>query len=297
MTKSADVVKIAQRMYDAGYQIQEITNMLKVSHSTIYRWRANLWNNNHVNSTARGHKLTFDQEHNLINRLCNDRPCMRQFDVAKISEKEFGISISQSYVSRMIARHSVTYKVATKRFDECNDELVRSFLSDLPIEAPFSWFALDECAFHLNYAPVRAYNKRGQQAIVSRPGSRGKRVSLLLCVAAHGCMGFQWIEGGVKAEDFQKFLASLPKDSVIVLDNASIHKASISLKLQKLLTVSEVARQHNQKLVYLPAYAPKLNPTEFCFNMLKSTIRRMCIRNIDALYKVTNDILENIDMQ
>jgi len=54
------------------------------------------------------------------------------------------------------------------------------------------------------------------------------------------------------------------KNSVVVMDNASIHKSA---------HLAEMIEQRGIRLLYLPAYSPDFNPVEEAFSILKAWIR------------------------
>jgi hypothetical protein len=62
-----------------------------------------------------------------------------------------------------------------------------------------------------------------------------------------------------------RVLLHLSQDSVIVLDNASIHKGP---------ALVELVDAAGHELLYLPPYSPDMNPIEQTFNVLKAWIRR-----------------------
>jgi len=83
--------------------------------------------------------------------------------------------------------------------------------------------------------------------------------------------------------------------SVLVVDNASIHKVT---------GIRELVEGHGACLIYLPSYSPDLNPIELTFSSIKAWLRANCARvnaNIDsdngsiydvfweAVYSVTSD--------
>jgi hypothetical protein len=195
----------------------------------------------------------------------------------------------------MLHRHAITYKRATKHFQEQKHDSIPNFLRT-QAPNPHSWLALDECSFTLNLAPAYAYSKKGSRAVVSRPGSRGQRLSLILCIAPSGCVLHRWQNGGVNAVCFQKFLDALPPNTTIVMDNASTHHASHALRSKGIPTIQDTATAREQRIVYLPPYCPQLNPTELCFNVLKGAVRRHRPRSVAALTVVVDDVLAMVDM-
>ena len=71
----------------------------------------------------------------------------------------------------------------------------------------------------------------------------------------------------------QCLLPCLPKDAVIVMDNASFHR-------KKQLTA--ISARHQRTLIFLPPYSPDLNPIENFWAHLKSIIRNS-IHSFDSL--------------
>jgi transposase len=53
-------------------------------------------------------------------------------------------------------------------------------------------------------------------------------------------------------------------NSVLVVDNASIHKVT---------GIRELVEQHSMRLMFLPSYSPDLNPIELAFSSIKAWLR------------------------
>jgi hypothetical protein len=53
-------------------------------------------------------------------------------------------------------------------------------------------------------------------------------------------------------------------NSVLVVDNASIHKVA---------GIRELVEQRGARIVYLPAYSPDFNPIELAFSSIKAWLR------------------------
>lgn len=126
------------------------------------------------------------------------------------------------------------------------------------------------------------------------PGVRGKAHSLLLCISSGGVIFHQLYEGAVTAQRFTDFLCQLPKGCTLVLDNAKIHHATNVLKKQNLPTVCEVAAQQAITMRYLPAYAPKLNPVEMCFNTIRTYVRREQPRTARQLHSCIDSAVSTL---
>jgi transposase len=291
MTKSSDYLLIAKRLFDRQHSIQHIADMIGVHRSTIYRWKESSWK---PFRAKRPRKLSTKLETAFCDSICT-QPTISQHTVVEKVFEATGIKVSQPYISRMLQRQSITYKRATTHFEEQKPGSISLFLMSQRPD-PVTWLALDECSFTLNFAPTYAYSKRGSRAVVSRPGSRGQRISLILCISANGVVHHEWQQGGVNALRFQQFFHSLPENATIVMDNASTHHAFHTLKNKGVLSIRETADLHAQTIVYLPPYSPQLNPTELCFNVLKGMVRKKRPRSLSQLKALVHDTLKTTSM-
>ena len=71
----------------------------------------------------------------------------------------------------------------------------------------------------------------------------------------------------------QWLLSCLPKDVVIVMDNASFHRKEELIK---------IANKDNRKMIFLPPYSPELNPIENFWAVLKHWLK-VHIHEFDSL--------------
>jgi len=62
-----------------------------------------------------------------------------------------------------------------------------------------------------------------------------------------------------------KLLPHLPKDSYLIMDNASVHKGK---------DIEEIYKNYKINLIYLPQYSPDLNPIEKKWNEIKTIYRK-----------------------
>jgi len=75
-------------------------------------------------------------------------------------------------------------------------------------------------------------------------------------------------------------IPSLKENSVIILDNASIHKPKL---IEKLIL------ENGHHVIYLPPYSPELNPIERKWNQLKQLLR--------GFYDNTKSFIDNLCLQ
>ena len=82
---------------------------------------------------------------------------------------------------------------------------------------------------------------------------------------------------------FCNFISDIDPDKIMILDNASCHKAKI---------INNVKTK--PKLYFLPPYQPELNPTEHCFSVIKNYIRKKKPRNFESLKTYIGIAIKNL---
>lgn len=131
------------------------------------------------------------------------------------------------------------------------------------------------------------WGKKGQDLIEAVTAKRGKNLSVLGAFDNIGMLATTCKLGAMTRENFEKFLSQdlLPKlepGSVLVLDNASIHKGG---------NIEAIVKKAGCRLLYLPPYSPDFNPIELAWAFLKRLIRRAGPRDDAARVKAVKDAL------
>jgi transposase len=116
----------------------------------------------------------------------------------------------------------------------------------------------------------RSYAPRGGTPVIARTAKRVTR-SMIAAVSNRGLVRFMLHEGALNADHFIAFLRRLVRDAgrkvILIVDNLKVHKAG-----KVMAWVASHA--HEIELVYLPAYAPDHNPSEYLNNDLKQKLRQ-----------------------
>jgi transposase len=117
--------------------------------------------------------------------------------------------------------------------------------------------------------------------MVSMTGEQKGRTNAIGALIEGSLVAIGLISGTVNSEVFNCWtekilLPSLPKESVIVMDNASFHKSKAMLQL---------IEDAGHTLLYLPPYSPDLNPIEKKWAQAKH-IRRTLACSIDELFQI-----------
>jgi transposase len=155
---------------------------------------------------------------------------------------------------------------------------------------------IDECAVLTNMARRYGRSPRGQRALAKVPFGNWKRLSVLGAISLDGMVAAMSIEAATDSAVFATYLEEvlLPKlrqtkpDAVLVMDNLRAHKTP---EVQTVLDRSGFAYR------YLPAYSPDLSPIEPGWAKLKSFLRRIAARTVDALEQALGPALNSITAQ
>lgn len=119
-------------------------------------------------------------------------------------------------------------------------------------------------------ALLYGWGKRGEPLVEAVPARRGKNLSVLGAIDLAGVVAHTSKEGAMTRADVEHFfqvelLPHLLPGSVLVLDNASIHKGG---------AIEQLATRAGCRVLYLPPYSPDLNPIEMVWSFVKRLVRR-----------------------
>ena len=204
----------------------------------------------------------------------------------------------------------------------------RSLKSSFPIR---SEIYLDESYVNKNHSNDFTWYSGEDGAWVQKPTGKGERLIIVNAISASGWISnaklvFQAkkktgdYHGQMNADIFQKWfreklLPNIPKNSLIVMDNASYHnalsecspptptsakdeilgwlmenqipcdpcslKAELIVALKKIAPVpvyeiDQIAKKQGHEILRTPPYHPELQPIELCWGIVKNHIARNC---------------------
>ena len=137
---------------------------------------------------------------------------------------------------------------------------------------------------------------QGQPAVLSLV-PKAKQVTLIGALSDDGFVYHELLNAdntkakGVGADEFCLFLGSLgarlPNDSIIIIDNAPIHRGDRFEEVKKSLQASK-----SISLEFLPPYSLFLNPIEYSFHSIKSFVRSKQPPNRAALVTEIKNAIE-----
>lgn len=154
-------------------------------------------------------------------------------------------------------------------YSEQKEELVKEYLnqiSDIPKERIAY---VDETGIDSYLYRAYGYAARGEAVYGKIPGRKFKHTNIVAAKLGKELIAPMQYNGTTDSTLFefwfeQCLLPCLPKDAVIVMDNASFHRKK---------ELHKISSKHNCTLIFLPPYSPEFNPIENSWHHLKSVIR------------------------
>lgn len=225
--------------------------------------------------------------------LVEDSPDLTLKAIARKVQAEKHITLSESTVMRLCTSIGFTYKllrlVPLARNDQEHIDARYVYASMFMREAPDDrcnviW--ADETGFNLHIRRSKGRSLRGQRASIVVPNSRGRNISVAAAMSSEGIIHHQVQFGAYNSQLFADWITNIGvvlanrgrTNCWVVLDNVRFHHSQI---------VSTAAQSVGITLVFLPAYSPMLNPTEFLFSKWKGAIKTSgSIYSRDSLLEV-----------
>jgi transposase len=195
--------------------------------------------------------------------------------VVELIRRKFGIEVGLSTASAYLKAFEMTPQKPILKSYKQQPERVRAWLD---VEYPqvvkrakaqkSLLFWGDETAIRSRDQVGRGFARRGVKPVQTQAGYRFG-VNMVSAINNSGNSRFMLFNGRMNGKKFIEFLRRLIKGQrqkiTLILDNAAYHKSAV---------VKAFAAKHADKieLVFLPPYAPELNPDEYLNNALKQKL-------------------------
>jgi len=133
----------------------------------------------------------------------------------------------------------------------------------------------------------------GQRVVCKSPRSHWKTISTIAAMSAKGIISGCSFDGATDTEMFVTFLREfllpvLVPGQVVILDNLSPHRSP---------RVDELVESVGARVLRLPPYSPDYNPIEMAISKMKSLLRKLSRRSVEALYAGIAQAVDSITPQ
>ncbi len=148
----------------------------------------------------------------------------------------------------------------------------QAFQKEIETIDPKDLVFIDESGFSLSLYQHYGWAPETERLIEAVPFNRGKNLSVVGALGIEGMLSFRHKPGAMKRADIEAFLTQdvlpgLLPGSVIVLDNAKIHKGG---------KIQQIVEKAGCWLLYLPPYSPDFSPIEPAWGWIKNRVRQRC---------------------
>ena len=149
----------------------------------------------------------------------------------------------------------------------------------------------DESGFALD--PSIPYAWQEPKSVIELPARRSGRINVLGCMNRHNdlhtSMFEQSIHTGVVMACFDAFCRTITQKTVVVVDNASIHRS------EAFEDRVPYWKQHGLIIKYLPPYSPELNLIEILWRRIKyDWLPFSAYACLNAMIEALDDILSHV---
>lgn len=219
----------------------EIARRLNVDHSTVSR-TVQLFEETGTVCSIQGYhentckKLSAYDELAIIEAIVN-QPSLYLYEIQYTVLSTTGNDLSIPTICKYLHKQNFSRKKFTFRAQQRSEELRAKFLTDVSVFEP-------EMLIFDKHAALRKYGYalRGRQAISERLLVKGKRYSAIAGLHMGGMLDVYVIAGNVDADTFCEYVEyyllyyllpfnGINPNSVVILDNASIHHVEGVVKL------------------------------------------------------------------
>lgn len=259
--------------YEELQSIRSSASFCRVSKSTAQRWikEYHTKEKSKIRKPRIPYRLLkvkeFVKEWVIVNPFMTCKEIASKLSVSKELVRRCLHVIGFSYKNaRYFGRAKNAYKL-TCNFLEMRDKYIQE---DRPI------YSIDETGFgRFSYCHRKGWSKKGHRLIVQKHLPRETSTSVIACASKNAWEQYTKHKGGTSRAKFCSFLKALdlPKHSVIILDNASIHKGD---------DITAILEERQWDVLYSPPYSPWFNPIEGCFSIVKHHYPN--IQNIDKCF-------------
>ena len=268
----------------------EAARLFGVSRTSVHAWVDLYQDNGEDGLTPKrpgrpkgGGRLKGWQAANIVNAIRDKCPEQLKMPFAlwtreavrDLIRMKFGIRYSLGMVGRLLRHWGFTPQKPVTRAYERDDERIRDWLErEYPAlrrrakreNAEIYWE--DETGLRSDHLAGRSFSPRGRTPVIR---STGKRFGCNIISAVNnlGKMRFRVFEGSFTQSVMMDFLGRLIRDAkrkvIVIADGHPAHKGR---------RVRQWLAQHASQceLVFLPGYAPELNPDELLNQDLKSNV-------------------------
>jgi len=274
-----------QRVFD-GESAAEVSRSFGLGPKTIYGW-LKMARDKGIKAlspkarSGRDRFLSSLEEQEVKHWIIGGDPRQHGFDFGLWTRKivldlileRFNIALSLSGVGKLLKRLGLTPQKPLRRAYERDEKAVKKWIGDVyPKVKKYAKnksaeiFWLDEASIRSDDPLQRTWGEKGKTPIVKTSGQR-QSINAISALSNKGGFWYHVYTGKFTAdkciECFKRFLRNRKSSVILIVDGHPVHK---SRKVRQYLESLE----GRLEIVFLPPYAPDLNPDELVWNQMRN---------------------------
>jgi len=274
-----------QRVFD-GEKATEVARSLGLGDKTMYPW-LKIAREQGIEGlapkarTGRHRKLSPLEEQEVRRWVIGGDPRQYGFDfglwtrqiVSDLIHDRFGIELSVTSVGELLHRLGLTPQKPLRRAYERDEEAVKHWVKEVyprvrryakKTKAEIFW--LDEARIRSDDPLQRTWGEKGKTPVVKTSGQR-QSMNAISALSNKGGFWYHIYTGKFTAdkciECFKRLLRARKKRMILIVDGHPVHKS------KKVLNYID-SLDGKLEIIFLPPYAPDLNPDELVWNHIRN---------------------------
>jgi transposase len=277
--------RAVQRVIQGGESPEQVVKTLGFHRSVIYEWLARFRKGGMAGLEAvpvpgRPSRLKANELRRLVGLIVGKNPLQLRFKyglwtramIQELIYREFGVSLSESAVGRLLRRLGFTPQRPRFRAYQQDPEAVRLWLEEgypeiqrLARQEGATIYFGDESGIRSDYHSGTTWAPRGKTPVVTTSGARFG-LNMISAISAKGLLRFMVVEGKLNGSVFVEFLKRLLHNHqgpvFLIVDGHPAHRG-------KLVSQYVASTEGRLRLFFLPGYSPELNPDELVWRHVK----------------------------
>jgi len=262
-------------LHEEGYNVTQLQDIMQVSRKTIYNW-FKAWDERGLvglyNRAGRGRKPIFSPEQKEQIQKWTGDSCQQLKQVSDKVKEQWDITASTKTIKRVLKLANMSWHRLRRivggepdpvEYSEKKAELEK--LKRLDDAGEIDLYYMDEAGFCLT--PCVPYGWQPVGETIGIPSKHSRRLNVLGFMGRdnelHSYVSEQSINSDVVIACINSFFQTVNKRTVIVVDQAPIHKSASMVER----LVEWKARQI--EIFQLPSYSPELNLIEILWRFIK----------------------------
>src|ERR1700675_732315 len=201
-----------------------------------------------------------------------------------------GMVVSYGAVWAFFASEGITFKKSLHAAEQDRPDVARRRAQWKQYQGridPRRLVFIDETWAKTNMTRLHGRCSRGRRLVAKVPHGRWRTLTFLAALRWDRIAAPCVIDGPINGRSFlayveQMLVPILQPGDVVIMDNLGSHKRQ---------AIRRAIRAVGAKLLFLPAYSPDLNPIEQAFAKLKTLLRKLDARSLEATWRGIGQLL------